>query len=108
MYDYSDGYIVVVGTIDPLVAAENKKDKTEKNVAFKNNAPFGSSISKINSTLIDNAEDLHIVMPMHKLLEYSQNYSVTSGSLSNYYREEIDNVDDNVQIVNHLNIKQKQ
>ena len=34
-------------------------------------------------------------MPMYNLLEYSQNYSMTSGSLWNYYRDEIDNVDDN-------------
>ena len=28
-------------------------------------------------------------MPMCNLLEYSDNYSVTSGSLWNYYRHEI-------------------
>ena len=36
---------------------------------------------KINGTLIGNAEDLAIVMPMYNLLEYSQNYSMTPGSL---------------------------
>ena len=50
---------------------------------------------KVNSTLIGNAKDLDIVMPMCNPLEYSQNYSVTSGSLQNYYRHEIDDVDDN-------------
>ena len=60
---------------------------TEK-VAFKSNAPFVSGISKINNTLIDNAEDLDIVMPMYKLLEYSKSYSKTTGSLWNYYRDE--------------------
>ena len=35
-----------------------------------------------------------MVMPMYNLLEYSQNYSMTSGSLWNYYRDEIDDVDD--------------
>ena len=34
-------------------------------------------------------------MPMYSLLVYSQNYSMTSGSLWNYYRDEIDDVDDN-------------
>ena len=34
-------------------------------------------------------------MPMYNLLEYSQNYSTTSGSLWNYYRDEIDDVNDN-------------
>ena len=45
--------------------------------------------------MTDNAEDLDIVMPMYNLLEYSQNYSMTSGSLWNYYRDKIDDVDDN-------------
>ena len=34
-------------------------------------------------------------MPMYNLLEFSQNYYMTSGSLSNYHRDEIDDVDDN-------------
>ena len=45
--------------------------------------------------ILDNVEDLDIVMQMYNLLEYSQNYSKTSGSLWNYYRDEIDDVDDN-------------
>ena len=69
--------------------------KLKKNVAFKNNAPFRSRISKITSTLTDNAEYLDIVMTMYNLLEYSQNYSMASGNLSNYCRDEIDNVNDN-------------
>ena len=93
--DYSDAYIVVKGTIDLLAAAANENDKTEKDVAFKNNAPFRSCISKINSTLMDSAEELDIVMAMYNLLEYSQNYSMTSGSLWNYYRDEIHDDDDN-------------
>ena len=32
---------------------------------------------------------------MYNLLEYSQNYSITSGSLWNFYRDEIDDFDDN-------------
>ena len=34
-------------------------------------------------------------MSMYNPLEYSQNYSMTSGSLWKYYREEIDGVNDN-------------
>ena len=37
-------------------------------------------------------------MPMHSLLEYSKNYSKTSGSLWKYYRDELadgTNDDDN-------------
>ena len=43
----------------------------------------------------DNADDLDIAMPMYNLLEYSQNYFMTSGSLWNYHRDKIDDVDDN-------------
>ena len=93
--DYNGAYNVERETIDLLAAAANENDKPEKGVVFKNNAPFRSCISNINSTLIDNAEDFDIVMPMYNLLEYSQNYYMTSRSLWNYYRDEIDNVDDN-------------
>ena len=41
-----------------------------------------------NDTFIDNAEDLDVVMPMYNLLEYSKNYSKTTGSFWNYYRDE--------------------
>ena len=34
-------------------------------------------------------------MPMYDLLEYSQNYSMTSRSLYNYYKGEIDDINDN-------------
>ena len=50
-------------------------------LTFKNNAPFRSCVSKINNTFISNAENLDIAMPRYNLLEYSDNYSMTSGSL---------------------------
>ena len=40
---------------------------------------------------IDNAEDLHVVMPMYNLLDYSKNCRKTTGSLWNYYRDEPSN-----------------
>ena len=48
-------------------------------------------ISKINNTFIDNAEDLDTVMPMHNLLEYRNNCFMTTVSLWNYYRDEVNN-----------------
>ena len=45
--------------------------------------------------MIDNAKDLDIVIPIYNLLEYSQNYSMTSRSLWNYYRYGIGYVDNN-------------
>ena len=64
-----------------------------------NNAPFRSCISKLNDTFIDNAEDLDIVMRMHNLLEYSENYSMTSGTLSQYYLDKINVANDNETII---------
>ena len=88
LYDYSDAYIVGKGKA--TVEEDDDDDKKRnKKLTFKNNALFRSCISKINNTFIDNAEDLDIVMPMYNLLEYSDNYSMTSGSLWNYYRDEI-------------------
>ena len=83
--DDSDAYILVKGTINVTDPNNNAYDKK---LAFKNNAPFISCISKINNTLIDNAEDLDIVMLMYNLIEYGKNYSKTSGTLWNYYRDE--------------------
>ena len=54
---------------------------------FKNCAPFTNCRSKINNTQIDNAEYVDIVMSMHNLIEYSDNYSKTSGSLWKYCKE---------------------
>ena len=76
--DYIDVYIVLKRTItvtDPNNNAYGKK------LALKNNAPFISCISKINNTLIDNADNLDIVTLMYNLIEYSKNYSKTTGSL---------------------------
>ena len=84
--DFSDAYIVGKGTIT-LDGAPNA-NKRSKNSAFKNNAPFISCISKIYNTLIDNAEDLDVVMPMYNLIEYSKNCLKTTASLCNYYRDE--------------------
>ena len=85
LYDYSDAYIVVEGIIAVTRPNDNAYDKK---LAFKNNAPLNSCITKINNTLTDNAEDLDIVIPMYNLIEYSKNYRKTTGSLWNCYRDE--------------------
>ena len=63
------------------VGRTNDANKRDKNLTFKNNAPFRSCISIINTTFIENAEDLYIFMSMYSVLEYSDN-SVTSRSLA--------------------------
>ena len=59
--DYSDAYIVANGNI---TVTNPDNDAYDKKLAFKNNAPFTSCISKINNTLIDNADNLDAVIPM--------------------------------------------
>ena len=64
-----------------ITAEGDNDDKTRNKKLIKNNAPFKTCIPNINIIFIDNAEDLDIVMPMYNLLEYSDNYSMTSVSL---------------------------
>ena len=87
--DYSDAYILVKGniTVNNTAADGAAANNTNKKVIFKNCAPFTNCISKINNTQIDNAEYIDIVMPMCNLIEYSDNYSKTSGRLWQYYKE---------------------
>ena len=70
--NFSDTYIIVKRIITVTNPDNNEYDKK---LVFKNNAPFVSCIWKLNNTLINNAEDLDIVMPMYNLLEHSKNYS---------------------------------
>ena len=101
--DYADPYILVNGTITesagpepnpdaPRTAAQllvlRQADERDKDVTFKNCAPFTKCISRKNNTEIDNAKDIDIVMPMYNLIEYSDNYSKTFGSLWKYYRDD--------------------
>ena len=41
---------------------------------FKTCAPFTDCISEINNTQVDNAYDNDVVMPIHNLIKYSDNY----------------------------------
>ena len=56
-----------------------------KKIRDENCALFTNCISEINNTQIDNAKDIDIVMPMYNLIEYSDNYSKTSGNLWQCY-----------------------
>ena len=97
--DYSDVYMLVKGTITVNNTADADANNTNKKVIFKNCAPFTNCIIEINNIQIDNAKDIDIGMPMYNLIEYSDNYSKTSGSLWQY-RKDIPAVDNNNAIVN--------
>ena len=90
--DFVDASIVVKGTITitgvRIDAAARQGDERNKGLVFKTCAPFTKCISKINSTETDNAQDIDIVMPVYNLIEYSDNYSKTFGSLWQYYKDE--------------------
>ena len=97
---YSDIVLLCLYTyieVKMTITVEGDGDNKEryKNLSFEKN-PFRSCISKFNNTFIDNAEDFDIVMPMYNLLEYSDNYSMTSGRLWSYYGDKInDHANDN-------------
>ena len=73
--DYSDAYILVTG---------NKKVAdvgADTNVPFKSCAPFTRCVTHVNDEHLETAENLDIIMPMCNLIEYSDNYADSSGSL---------------------------
>ena len=81
--DYAGAYILVKGTIKvaDTAAAGVATNNTNKKVIFKNCAAFTNCVSEINNTQVDNAKNIDIVVPMYNLIEYSDNYSKTRGSL---------------------------
>ena len=97
--DYADSYILVKGTITITGAgddaAERQTDERNKDVTFKKCVPFTKCISRINNTgiyiYIYNAHDFDIAMPVYNLIKYSDNYSKTSGSLWQYYKDDPNN-----------------
>ena len=56
-------------------------------LAFKNCTQFTKCITDINDEHVDNADNLDIIMPIYNLIEYSDNYSDTSGSLWQFKRD---------------------
>ena len=90
--DYADAYILLKGTITITGAEDDDSakqlDERNKGVTLKNCPPFTKYISRINNTDIDNAKDFDIIMPMYNLIEYSDNYSKTSVSLWQHYKDD--------------------
>ena len=100
--DYSDAQILVTGnitvtrTIASAVAGSGNPQRKQPldaatQVVFKNCAPFENCRTKINNTLVDYADFINIAMPMYSLIEYSDNYSNSSGSLWSFKRDEVTN-----------------
>ena len=79
--DYSDAYILVKGTMSVANTGGGE-------IIFKIRAAVTDCIRKINNTQIDNVKGIDAAMPMYNLIECSDNYSKTSESLWQYYRDE--------------------
>ena len=103
--DYSDAYILVTGDIKIADIA------ADTNVAFKNCAPFTRCVTHINDENVETVENLDITMPMYNLIEYSDNYVDSSGSLYQFKRDESPKNDDrnpsNVALDNSASFKYK-
>ena len=96
--DYSDAYILVTGNI-AVVGGDQNTD-----IAFKNCGPFTRRFAHLIDEHIETAGHLDIVMNMYNLIEYSDNYADSSGSLWQYKRDE-QNMN-NRNIIYHLNTSQ--
>ena len=86
--DYSDAYILV--TVNITATPNNAATQ----VVFKNCPPFEKCRTEINDVFDDETDFINITMPMYNLIEYSDNYSDTSGSLWQFKRDEITNNSD--------------
>ena len=53
----------------------------DTNVAFTNCAPFTRCVTHINDEHVKTAKTLDTIIPICNLIEYSDNYADSSGSL---------------------------
>ena len=90
--DYANACILLKGTITITGAGDDhpakRLDERNKDLMFKNCAPFTKCISRISNAEMDNAQDINIVIPMYNVIECSDNYAKISGSLYQYYRDD--------------------
>ena len=89
--DYCDTYRLISGTItitgEGVSNFAEQTDERNKGIIFKNCVPLTDCISEISNTEIENERDLDIVTLTYNLIECSDIYSKTSGSLWQYYRD---------------------
>ena len=79
------GTITITGA--GAYAATKRLDERNKVVIFKNCAPIIDCTSEINNTQINYTKYLDFVMSIYDLIEYSNNYSKTSRSVCQHYRD---------------------
>ena len=64
-------------------------------------------VKQINDVFVDEANHTYVAMPMYYLIEYSGNYSDTSGSLWQFKRDEVPANNVNLSIDNPKSFKYK-
>ena len=79
--NYGDVHILITGDIKITGGNNNAR------FCFKNN-PFTRSVVHLNDTHIETAENLQLVIDHFNLIEYSDNYQGTVGSLYHFRRNE--------------------
>ena len=112
--DYSDAYIFVNRIITVSKVTAGGRNRYIRRI-FKNFSPFADSMSEINNAqvdILDNAKNVNIVISTYYLIEYYDNHSKISRSLSQYYGDEpmvtdADAIDNFLVIVLRLNFNQK-
>ena len=80
--DYSDAYILVTENIAVVNGNQNTL------FSFKNCSILTRCVTHINDEHVETADNLDIVMNLYNLIEYSDNYADTSGSLWQYKKDE--------------------
>ena len=82
----------VISDLNNAVYGEGDENSTtvkfETKNAFKNCAPFTKCVTHINDEHVDNVVNLNNTILMYNLIEYSDNYSDTSGSSWQFKRDE--------------------
>ena len=73
---------------------QNGNDATR--VAIKNCHPFTRASFKLNNEQVDTADNLDLTMNLYNMLEYSDKYTDTTGSLYQYKRPEPRDANGNV------------
>ena len=95
LYNYSNTYILVSGTITITGAGKNdavrRLNERAKGVIFKRCAPLTDCISEINNTRKYNTKYVVVVMVMYNLIEISDNYSKNIRKFWQYYRDHPNN-----------------
>ena len=112
--DYSDACIFVNRIITVSKVTAGGRNRYIRRI-FKNFSPFADSMSEINNAqvdILDNAKNINIVISTYYLIEYSDNHSKISRSLSQYYGDEpmvtdADAIHNFLVIVLRLNFNQK-